>query len=187
VGKLYQHLTAELIEFIQSQDLFFVGSAPRADDGHINISPKGMDCLRVLDEHTLAYLDVTGSGVDTIAHVRENRRLVMMFCAFKGRPLILRIHGWAEVLQTCDAEFQQLRPHFDELPGVRSIIRLNATRIADSCGWTVPIYERVGERDYYQKFADKLGPAGLQEAQLAANMQSIDGLTALDQPSVPDD
>jgi hypothetical protein len=157
MGKLYEELAPQLIRFIEAQKMFFVGKAPLSESGHVNISPKGVDSLRVLDARTLAYLDVTGSGVETISHIKENGRLVMMFCAFEGNPLF---------------------------PGIRSVIRLHATRIADSCGWTVPSYDFVGTRDYYDNYAEKIGAKGLREGQLAANMLSIDGLEGLEKPSI---
>lgn len=183
MGKLYEALTPQQIEFIRAQKLFFVGTAPLSADGHVNISPKGMDSFAVLDPTAVAYLDVTGSGVETIAHIKENGRLVIMFCAFEGSPLILRLHGTARVVEAADPAFSELRPHFGELPGVRSIIRLEVDRIADSCGWNVPLYDYAGTRDYYQNFADKLGPQGMRAGQLAANMESIDGLPGLTEPS----
>lgn len=183
MGKLHDELTPKLVDFIQAQRMFFVGTAPLDGDGHVNVSPKGMDCLRVLDSRAVAYLDVTGSGVETLSHVKENGRLVMMFCAFEGKPFTLRLHGKAEVLEVGHPEFEHLKGKFPDLPGIRSIIRLKALRIADSCGWTVPLYEYVGTRDYYQNYADKLGPNGMRAGQLAANMQSIDGLRGLDKPS----
>ncbi len=184
MGKQYDELTPKLIEFIEAQKMFFVGTAPLDGDGHVNISPKGMDCFRVLDSRTVAYLDVTGSGVETLSHVKENGRLVMMFCAFEGKPFTLRLHGKADVLEVGHAEFKTLQKLFPDLPGTRSIIRLNALRIADSCGWTVPLYEYSGTRDYYDNYAEKLGADGMREGQLAANMRSIDGLRGLDKPSL---
>jgi hypothetical protein len=183
MSKVYDELTPKLIEFIAAQKMFFVGTAPLSADGHVNVSPKGMDSFRVLDSRTVAYLDVTGSGVETVAHVKENGRLVIMFCAFAGRPFILRLHGRAEVLERAHPEFDALASRFPVLPGSRSIVRLSVRRIADSCGWTVPLYEFVGVRDYYDNHAAKLGPEGIRQGQLAANMRSIDGLRGLDGPS----
>lgn len=184
MGKLYDALTPQLITFIENQKMFFVGTAPLAADGHVNISPKGLDTLRILDASTIAYLDMTASGVETIAHVKENGRLVMMFCAFEGRPFTLRLHGVADVLERDHPEFTGLAPQFPDLEGARAIIRLRLHRIADSCGWTVPMFEYVGMRDYYEKHAARLGPEGIREAQLEVNMRSIDGLTGLSKPSV---
>jgi hypothetical protein len=164
--------------------MFFVGTAPLSESGHVNISPKGMDSLRVLDARTLAYLDLTGSGIETVSHVKENGRLVLMFCAFEGKPFILRLHGRAEVIEAGHPEFKTLLAHFPTLPGTRSVIRLNATRIADSCGWTVPLFNFAGTRDYYDNYAEKLGKEGIREGQLAANMLSIDGLKGLEGPSM---
>ena len=124
MGKIYDELTPKLIEFILQQKLFFVGTAPLSQHGHVNISPKGMDSFRVLDSQTVAYLDVTGSGVETISHVKENGRLVFMFCAFDGKPLILRLHGKGSVVESNHDAFQSLRTHFVDLPGERSIIKL---------------------------------------------------------------
>lgn len=184
MGKQYDTLTPQLMEFIGQQQLFFVGTAPLGGQGHVNISPKGMDSLRILDPTTVAYLDVTGSGVETIAHIKENARLVLMLCAFEGRPLILRLHGKGSVIEVSDSEFDGLRASFDDLPGVRSIVKLDIERIADSCGWNVPLYRYEGTRDYYQKFADNLGTEGIRAGQLASNMLSIDGLPGLDAPSM---
>ncbi len=184
MGKLYQELTPDLIEFIDKQKIFFVGTAPLSAQGHINISPKGMDCLRLLDSSTLAYLDVTGSGVETVSHLKENARMVMMFCAFEGKPFILRVHGEGEVVESHQKEFSELKKMFPQLPAARSIVRLKAERIADSCGWTVPLYEHVGTRDYYDNYADKMGEEGIRKGQLASNMASIDGLKGLEQPSI---
>lgn len=184
MGKLYTELTPQLIEFIEDQKLFFVGTAPLNDVGHINISPKGTDSLRVLDPSTVAYLDLTGSGVETIAHVKENKRMVMMFCAFAGKPMILRLHGQASVVETRDPDFQLLSTRFPAAPGIRSIIKLEVSRIADSCGWNVPLLSFEGERDYYEKFAAHLGDDGIRKGQLEANMQSIDGLPGLSEPSI---
>lgn len=184
MGKIHDELTPKLATFIEAQKMFFVATAPLSADGHVNVSPKGMDSLRILGPRSVAYLDVTGSGVETVSHVKENGRLVMMFCAFEGKPFILRLHGRAEVLEKDHPDFAALLPRFPTLPGMRSMIRLEISRIADSCGWTVPLYEFAGSRDYYDNYADKLGRDGLRKAQLAANMTSIDGLRGLDAPSV---
>ena len=182
MGKVYESINAAQRDFISQQKLFFVGSAP-SSEGHVNISPKGMDSFRVLGDNTVAYLDVTGSGAETIAHVRENGRLVIMFCAFEGRPMILRLHGQAEVIERGNDRFATLATNFPELPGTRSIIVLNVNRVADSCGWNIPLYSFEGSRDYYDNYVDKVGHEGLRKGQLEKNMQSIDGLPALTEPS----
>jgi len=184
MGKQYEELSSALIDFIADQKMFFVGTAPLSQSGHINVSPKGMDSLRVIDPNTVAYLDGTGSGVETIAHVKENGRLLIMFCAFADKPLIVRLHGQGRVVETHEPEFQALSELFPTMDAARAIIVLNISRISDSCGWTVPLYEYTGTRDYYQKFAENLGEDGLRNAQAAYNMESIDGLPGLSKPSV---
>jgi len=183
MAKVYEQLTPELVSFIESQHMFFVGTAPLNEQGHINISPKGMDSLRIIDTRTVAYLDVTGSGVETISHLKQNGRMVMMFCAFEGKPLTLRLHGRGEAIEIDHSEFADLRKLFPDLPGVRSIIRLRASRIADSCGWTVPVYEHKGSRDYYDNYAASKTDEDMRQSQLSKNMQGIDGLAALSKPS----
>jgi hypothetical protein len=143
---IYDHIDAALERFIQSQRMFFVATAPLSATGHVNVSPKGLDTLRVLGPHTVAYLDYVGSGAETIAHLRENGRLVLMVCAFQGPPRIVRLHGRGEVLEPQDAEYSTLRGLFPPEPGGRAIIRLAVERISDSCGFGVPLYASEGER-----------------------------------------
>jgi len=144
MSKVYPCLDADLIAFLEAQRLFFVATAPLSGDGHVNVSPKGHDSFRVLDPHTVAYLDLTGSGAETIAHVRENGRICLLFCAFEGTPKIVRIHGRGEILEPGHPDFAALRARFPELPGARAIVRVRATRVSDSCGFSVPRYEFVG-------------------------------------------
>ena len=184
MAKLYDELDERLRQFIGNQKMFFVGSAPRNDEGLINISPKGMDTLRILDSKTVAYLDYTGSGVESIAHIKENGRFVIMFCSFDKSPLILRLHGRATVIERSDPGWQKLQPRFPEARMARSIIKLSLERIADSCGWGVPMYDYVGERDQYSKYADKTDDEGVRELQLEYNMKSIDGLPGLGRPTL---
>ncbi len=183
MGKRYEKLDDALCDFIRSQHIFFIATAPRSGDGFVNCSPKGLDTLRILDDRTLAYLDLTGSGAETIPHLKENGRFVLMFCSFTNRPCILRLHGNGDVLETHEPGFASLRPHFPEFRGVRAIIKLNITRIADSCGWGVPIYDYVGDRNTYTKFADSLTDDQMRDAQQAENLFSIDGLPALSKPA----
>lgn len=171
--------------FIAAQKMFFVATAPRSDAGLINLSPKGLDgTFAVIDDHTVAYLDLTGSGVETIAHLRENGRICVMFCAFDGKPNILRIQGTGDVLEPNDAGFDKLLAHFAQTPGVRSIIRVHAHRVADSCGFAVPFYEFVGQRDTLTAWANKKGPEGVRAYQATKNELSLDGLPGL--PSLTD-
>lgn len=162
--------------------MFFIATASSSADGLINCSPKGLDTLRILDSKTIAYLDFTGSGIETVAHLKENGRFVLMFCSFSERPLILRLHGSGTVLEKDDAEFADLLPLFPEIPGVRAIIKMAVERIADSCGWGVPQFEFKGERDTYFKYAQHIGDEGIQKAQSASNLRSLDGLPGLKQP-----
>ncbi len=184
MGKLYEELDDHLQRFILDQKMFFVASAPRSDDGLINVSPKGLDTLRILDSKTIAYLDLTGSGVESIAHIKENGRFVMMFCSFDKKPLILRLHGRGQVIEKSDEEWADLQAQFPDYRTARAIIKLSIQRIADSCGWGVPMYEFAGTRDQYFKYADQLDDDGLRELQLEYNFASIDELPGLSKPSV---
>lgn len=177
MAKVFDAIDSKLQEFIENQHVFFVASAPLSPDGLINLSPKGLSgTLSVVDDQTIAYLDLTGSGVETIAHVRENERICVMFCAFEGPPRIVRVHGTADVLEPHDQKFEALRGNFGDYPGARSIIRIRATRISDSCGFGVPRYEHKGERDQLQRWAERKGPEGIAEYQRENNAESIDGL-----------
>src|SRR5690348_2903376 len=118
MGKVYEHLDETVAAFIGRQHVFFVGTAPDDPAGHLNVSPKGLDTFRVLDPHTVAYLDLTGSGIETVAHIRQNGRITLMFCAFEGRPLIVRLNGRGRVVEPGGPEWDGLKPHFPEYPGV---------------------------------------------------------------------
>ncbi len=180
MAKTYDAIDDKLRTFIEEQKMFFVATAPLSPDGHINVSPKGLaGTFAVIDDRTIAYLDLTGSGVETIAHLRENGRICVMFCAFDGRPRIVRVHGVGDAVEPNDAEFESLSQRFDEYPGVRSIIRVRATRISDSCGYGVPIYEHKGGRDQLQRWADNKGEEGIAQYQRDNNTESLDGLPSL--------
>lgn len=181
MGKLYSVLDDKLRSFIAAQRLFFVATAPSGDGGHVNMSPKGLDSFAVLDEESVAYLDFVGSGAETIAHLRQNGRICIMFCAFDGSPNILRLYGDGVVIEPGDAEFPQLRSSFtlEDAPVVRSIIRVKLERIADACGYGVPLYSYLGPRTQLAKFGEKLGPQGMLDYQREKNGVSIDGLPAL--------
>ncbi len=179
MAKLFEEITEELADFIRAQQMFFVATAPLSEGGRINLSPKGLNTFRVLDPHSVAYLDLTGSGVETIAHLKENGRITFMFCAFEGRPRILRLQGTGEVLEPGDAEFERLRREFPDIPGARSVIRADVLRIADSCGYAVPLYEFTAQRDKLIQYAERLGPDRLRRAQLESNTKSIDGLPGI--------
>jgi hypothetical protein len=176
MGKVFDEIDDKLREFIESQHLFFVATAPLAGDGLVNLSPKGLDALRVLGPRQIAYLDLTGSGIETVAHLKENGRICFMFCAFDGPPRIVRLHASGEVLEPGNPDFERLRTEFPDLPGTRSIVRASLTRIADSCGWGVPRYEFQGPRDQLVRFAEQLGPEKIRRAQIGINAKSLDGL-----------
>ena len=179
MGKSYNQLDDRLVDFIQRQHIFFVGTAPTSVDGHLNISPKGLDTFRILGPKTIAYLDLVGSGIETVAHLRQNSRITIMFCAFEGAPMILRIHGRGKVIEPGDAEWEDLVRVFPPRPGMRSIIILEADRITDSCGFGVPEYDFRGDRDQLTSYACRKGPSGLERYKAEKNRRSIDGLDGL--------
>lgn len=180
MGKTYDCIDERVRKWMGRQHMFFVGTAPLAENGRVNLSPKGHDSMRVLDDSTLVYLDYGGSGVETIAHVRENGRIVIMMCAFDGPPQIMRFHGTGEVVTPLDAGFDELAALFD-LPGlgVRAFIKIHVTRISDSCGYGVPNYEFRGHRESSQNWLQKKGEAAVREYQLENNLQSLDGIGAI--------
>ena len=190
MGKVFEGIDDRLRDWIARQPLFFVGTAPLAADGHVNVSPKGpIGSLRVLDESTVAYLDVVGSGAETIAHLRENGRVVVMLCAFEGPPRILRLHGRGEAIQPGDPRFAELieRCGFDD-PGApearRAVIVVDVERVADSCGYGVPLMRYEGTRPHMEAWAAKKlrvgGPDALADYQREKNATSIDGLPAVE-------
>jgi len=180
MGKLHDTITDDLRAWIGAQHLFFVATAPSGDAGHVNCSPKGGDPLVVLGGREVAWLDRVGSGVETIAHLRQNGRICVMLCAFEGAPRIVRLHGRGEVVTKQHARFAELRAHFPgrEL-GTRSIVRVDVTRIGDSCGFGVPLYRHEGERDQMGKWCDKKGADGIDAYVRDKNSVSIDGLPGL--------
>lgn len=179
MGKLYEEIGEGLREFIARQHVFFVGTAPDAGVGHLNISPKGLDTFRILGPRSVAYLDLTGSGIETVAHIRENGRLTILFCAFEGRPLILRLYGRGRVVEPGDPDWGPLMAEFPDYPGARSVVVMDVDRIADSCGFAVPLYDYKGERSQLIDYARNKGPDDLAEYRTKKNAQSIDGLDGL--------
>ncbi|MDQ6731626.1 MAG: pyridoxamine 5'-phosphate oxidase family protein [Actinomycetota bacterium] len=182
MGQTYQRIEPFLASWITAQPMFFVGTAPSAAEGHVNVSPKGpIGTLRLLDDHTVAYLDLIGSGAETIAHLHDNGRIVLMFCAFSGSPRILRLYGRGAVLGPGAVDF----PDAPELPLEmrRAVISVSVERIADSCGYGVPLMSYEGERDNTRRWAEgklaKGGPQALAAYTAAHNARSIDGLPAL--------
>lgn len=179
MGKLYDEITPELADWLGRQKLFIVATAPLAADGLVNCSPKGMDTFRIIGPREVAYLDLTGSGVETIAHLGENGRIVFMFMALDGPPGIVRLHGRGEVLPKDTAEFAALARRFPDLPGARAVIRARLVRISDSCGFAVPRFEFVAERDTLTRWAETRGPNDLQAYRRRKNTRSLDGLPGI--------
>jgi hypothetical protein len=179
MGKVFDEIDQQLRTFIEAQHVFFVATSPLDPSGHINLSPKGLDSFRIVDPGTVAYLDFVGSGAETIAHLRENRRIVVMFCAFDGSPKILRLHGSGEVLEPRDAGNAELRGLFTAPLPDRSIIRIRVTRISDSCGFGVPRYAFQNDRAQLSEWSSQKGTVELTEYQIKKNRVSVDGLPAL--------
>ena len=192
MGRTYHEIDERWRAWIARQPMFFVGSAPLAAEGHINVSPKGpIGTLRVLDGHTVAYLDVVGSGAETIAHLRENGRILVMLCAFEGPPRILRLHGRGEPVLPGDPRYAELleRCSFEDPGGEearRAVVVVQVDRIADSCGYGVPLMTYEGERPHYDAWAQKKlrtgGPDALLRYQEEHNTEAIDGLPAVPLP-----
>jgi hypothetical protein len=181
VGRQFDVIDDRLAAWVRDQHVFFVSTAP-SEGGHVNCSPKGLDSLAVVGPTTLAYVDLTGSGVETIAHLRDNGRICIMLCAFQGPPRIVRFQGTGEVLEPSDPAFADLAGRFPSHPGVRAIIRVECERIADSCGHGVPLMTFEADRDVMPRWATRKGPAGIATYQAQRNAVSIDGLPGL--PSV---
>lgn len=180
MGKFHGSIADHHKEFIESQHLFFVSTAPLNGDGHINLSPKGLDSFRILSDNKVAYMDIVGSGNETSAHILENGRITFMFCAFDGPPNILRLYGKGYTVLPGDPEWPELSSHFNILPSTRQIIVADIFKVQTSCGFGVPYYNYTGERDHAHKWADKKGPGGLEEYKKEKNLVSLDGLpTAL--------
>ena len=179
MGKIHDRIDDKVEAFIAKQHLFFVATAPLSGAGLVNLSPKGLDTFRVLGPRTAAYLDLTGSGIETIAHLKENGRITVMFCAFEGPPRIVRLQGTGEVLEPGHPEFAEVRKSFPEHPGTRAIIRIHTDRIADSCGFGVPLYEYQGERSQLVAVTERKGEEGLDEYRRQKNAKSLDGLPGL--------
>ena len=176
MAKVFESITEELQKFIANQHIFFVGTAPLDSTGHVNLSPKGLESFRVLSPHKVAYLDLTGSGNETSAHLQENGRITFMFCAFEGAPFILRLYGSGKTILPNNSEWESLYSQFPEIPGTRQIIVADIERVQTSCGMSVPLYEFQEQRESLVKWAAKKGESGIKEYHQKKNMVSIDGL-----------
>src|SRR4051812_40564881 len=181
MARTYDEIDEPLRAWIARQPMFFVGSAPLAGDGHVNVSPKGPGgSLRVLGADRVAYLDLVGSGAETIAHVRENGRIVLMFCAFEGPPTVVRLHGMGTVVTKTSAAWDRLRAGFPDYLGIRAIISIDVTRVSDSCGYAVPLYDFRSDRETLLRWSENKGAEGLEQYRRQKNVVSINGLPALE-------
>jgi hypothetical protein len=176
MGKAFEQITDTMQEFIRNQHIFFVGTAPLAAEGHVNISPKGTDCFRILNENRVAYLDLTGSGNETSAHIAENQRITFMFCAFEGAPNIVRLYGTGTTILPHDSQWQELIGLFPHYPGIRQIILADIHRTSTSCGYAVPFFDYQGERDTLTRYWEVKGDQALPDYHRQKNMLSIDGI-----------
>ena len=181
MSKLYDQIDSSLAKWIQRQKVFFVSTAPLSQDGHINCSPKGGDTFRIIDPHTVAYLDFTGSGIETVAHLRENKRILIMLCAFEGAPKIVRLHGKGEALFPGSREHDSLLTKFPSYKGSRSIIRVRVERISDSCGFGVPLMKFKSHRNDIKRWVEVRSPQEIAAYRRGKNKTSIDGLPGLDE------
>ena len=181
MGNLHESITEDLKAFAESQPVFFVSTAP-SEGGHVNVSPKGLEPVVVLGPHEVAYIERIGSGIETVAHLQENGRITLMFCAFKGKPNIVRFAGAGEVIWPTDDRFAALEAQFPETPAVRSIIRVDVDRVSDSCGYGVPLMEFKGDRRALDGWAKNKTPEDLAEYQALKNAESVDGLPGVPTP-----
>ncbi|MFF2371996.1 pyridoxamine 5'-phosphate oxidase family protein [Agromyces sp. NPDC058110] len=183
MGKLFDSIDDRLQAWIEAQPMWFVATAPLSEDGHVNLSPRGHDSFSVLDEHRVAWVDYTGSGIETIAHLNENGRVCIMFNSFDARPRIVRLHGRGTVHLAGSALFDEVVAMHPEHPSTRAVIVVDVTRVSDSCGWGVPVMEQTGERDLIRLHAEKKGVDGMDAYRVEKNSWSVDGLPGL----VPDE
>ncbi|OOQ61138.1 pyridoxamine 5'-phosphate oxidase family protein [Mucilaginibacter pedocola] len=176
MAKFFEEIGPRHREFIEAQKIFFTASAPLSGDGHVNLSPKGMDAFRVLSPNKVAYMDINGSGNETSAHLLENGRITIMFCAFDGPPNILRLYGKGYTVLPGTSEWDELSPLFHLPLSSRQIIVTNVDIVQTSCGYGVPFYDYKGERDQAIKWAENKGEEGIEKYQAEKNRISLDGL-----------
>lgn len=180
MAKFFDSIQEQHKTFIEKQRMFCVGSAPLSADGHVNLSPKGMDCFKVFSPNRVAYMDIIGSGNETSAHILENGRITFMFCAFEGPPNILRLYGHGYTVLPGDEEWEELSANFKLVLATRQIIVADIDKVQTSCGFSVPLYTYDGERDHAEKWANNKGAEGLELYKAEKNRISLDGLpTAL--------
>ena len=176
MGQFHDSIKPAHQEFIQQQHIFFVSTAPLSPEGHVNVSPKGLDCFRVLSESQVGYMDLISSGNETSAHTLENGRITFMFCSFAGAPLILRLYGKGKTVVPGSDEWETFAPHFKIYPSTRQLIIADINLVQTSCGFGVPLFSYEGERQIHFDWAEKKGPAGLQAYVQDKNLVSLDGL-----------
>jgi hypothetical protein len=179
MGRTYDAIDDALAGFLRAQHVFFVATAPERD-GHVNVSPKGLDTFAVTGPTSVAYLDLTGSGVETIAHLHENGRITLLFCAFEGPPRIVRLYGRGRAILAGEPGYEALASRFPAYLGARSVIEVTLERIADSCGYAVPRYRYEGERSQLIEWADRKGEDGVVAYRAERNATSLDGLPGID-------
>ena len=185
MGKVHEQIDDVLRSFVEAQQVFFVATAPTDADGHVNVSPKGLaDTFRVVDESTVAYLDLTASGAETIAHLRQNGRICVMFCSFDRSPDVVRLHGRGRVVGLYDDEYAEWARHFPANPAARAVVVVDVTRVSSSCGFALPLLAPVGERDLLKPNMERRGPDGVVAYRRQKNRVSIDGLPAFDDDPV---
>jgi hypothetical protein len=180
VGKILEKIEPDLAAWIAAQKMFFVSTAPLSAQGHINVSPKGGESFRILGPLEVVYQDYTGSGAETAAHVRENGRILIMFCAFEGPPKIVRLHGCGSIITPDHARFAELAALFPPNPGTRAFMHIAVSRVSSSCGYSVPLYDFREPRDVLDKWANSKGPEKIAEYRAQKNQRSIDGLPAFE-------
>lgn len=181
MGRVRTEIDDATRRFIEAQHIFFVASAPLDTSGHVNVSPKGLDTFRILTPTKVSYLDFNGSGVETIAHLKQNGRIVLMFCAFQGPPNIFRLYGHSRAIEAHEPEFAEIAASFPEFENVRSMVVVEITRVQDSCGYGVPLFKYKGERTQLEAWALKRGAEGLKAYRTEKNRRSIDGLPGVNQ------
>lgn len=176
MAKFHESITDSIRAFIEKQHMFFVATAPLQADGHVNLSPKGLDAFRVLSPNKVAYMDLVSSGNETSAHIHENKRITIMMCSFEGNPNILRLYGEGHTVLPDTPEWDDLSPTFTIYPSTRQLIVVDVTKVQTSCGYGVPLYDYVGERDIHFKWAETKGEDGLKDYRAEKNYVSLDGL-----------
>lgn len=179
MGDALKTIDVMLADFIRRQPIFFVATAPLSADGFVNLSPKGLDSFRILSPTQVVYADYTGSGIETVAHLKENGRIVIMFCAFEGTPGIIRLHGTGRVIEAADPEFAGWIAHFESGEGVRAVIVVDCIRISKTCGFGVPLFRFEGHRRQLTDWCERKGSDGLADYHREKNATSLDGLPGI--------